>query len=98
MSSELGRRLHIVLSSQADPSRPTRLTLAMGPGVDQLWPVEWTDDPAEVAAVLRVLADGGEAPHPRMEREWGPQLRESHARRAAAARVGTGPLGQRLHG
>jgi len=88
--------LHLVLSRQADPARPGRSTLAEGPTVEHLRPVQWTDDPAEVLAVILTMANGGTAPHPRIEREWGPHLREIHARLAAAAGVGTGPLGQRL--
>lgn len=95
MSSDLGRRLHIVWSSQLDPAHPTAMTLAMGPRVERLMPVESTDDMDEVLAVLGVLLHGGEATNPRIERDWGPQLREGHARMVGAARP-TGPLGRRL--
>src|SRR3712207_4027615 len=96
--------LPLVLTRQADGSHPGRLTLAEGEGMSllELRAVSSTDDPDEFFAILRVLIDGGEAPHPRIEREWGRQLRELHAVVAAAQRQApppqTRPLGQRLHG
>ena len=95
--------MHLVLSRQADADHPGRLTLATGPSVEYLQAVSSTDDPDECCAILRVLIDGGPAPHPRIEREWGRQLRELHAIVAAArgqaiAERQTGELGRRLHG
>ena len=95
--------MHLVLSRQADPDHPGRLTLAEGPSPDDLRAVSSTDDPDEFCAILRVLIDGGPAPHPRIEREWGWQLRELHAivsaaRAQAIAERHFGTLGQRLHG
>jgi hypothetical protein len=87
--------LHLVLSRGETAARPARLALAEGTMIEDLRVVDRTDDPAEFCAVLRVILDGGKAPHPRIEREWGPQLREIHARVAAASAV-CGPLGQRL--
>ena len=97
--------MHLVLSRQADGAHPGRLALAEGEGMSllELRAVSSTDDPDEFVAILRVLIDGGEAPHPRIEREWGRQLRELHALVAAARGQAiterqTGSLGQRLHG
>ena len=84
--------LHLVLS------RPGRLTLAEGPAVELLREVQHTDDPRDILASLHVMAHGGPAPSARVEQEWGPQLREIHAVLSTAAGIGTGPLGQRLHG
>ena len=87
--------LHLVLSRGETAARPARLALAEGTMIEDLRVVDRTDDPAEFCAVLRVLLDGGTAPHPRIEWEWGPQLREIHARVAAASAV-CWPLGHRL--
>ena len=89
--------LHLVLSRGETAARPARMALAEGTMIEDLRVVDRTDDPAEFCDVLRVILDGGKAPHPRIEREWGPQLREIHARVAAASAV-CGPLGHRLRG
>ena len=63
--------LHLVLTRQADGAHPGRLTLAEGEGMSllNLQAVSSTDDPDQFVAILRVLIDGGPAPHPRIERE-----------------------------
>ena len=95
--------MHLVLSRQAEPDRPGWLTLAEGASVESLRTITSTDDPEEFTAILRVLTDGGPAPHPRIEREWGSKLRELHtlvatARGQAIAERQTGTLRQRVHG
>jgi hypothetical protein len=96
-------KFHVVLSHGDSPERPARLTLAEGPEIDRLRHVSSTDDPQEFYAILQVLNHGGLAPHPRIEREWGAELRRLYkvaaaARGLAMAERQPGRLGQRLHG
>ena len=96
-------KFHVVLSQGDSPERPARLTLAEGEEIDRLVHVSSTDDPQEVYAILEVLNRGGVAPHPRIERDWGAELRRLYtvaaaARGQAMVERQAGALGQRLHG
>ena len=96
-------KFHVVLSHGDSPERPARITLAEGPTIEQLRTISSSDDPDEFASLLHVLIHGGPAAHPRIEREWGREMRRLHeilaaARGQAIAERQTGSLGQRVHG
>ena len=97
-------QFHVILSHGDTPERPARLTLAEGDHIDRLRYVSGTDDPDEFCAILDVLLHGGPAGHPRIEREWGAELRRLHGILAVArgrypiAERQLGSLGQRVQG
>ena len=93
-------KFHVVLSHGDSPERPARITLAEGDELDRLRHVSSTDDPDEFCALLRLLLDGGQAEHPRIEHEWGREMRRLHeilaaARHCAGDERQAAPLGRR---